>query len=75
MIGEFIPESHTYWDFFLDLRRIADVIFSQTWSEGLSAYLRDLYQAHLHRFRELFPTLLYDSDLNIILLCITLHLP
>ena len=56
MIGHLIPPSNQYWDFFLQLRHVVDLLFAQKWTHAIASQFRNLYQEHLLSFKILFPT-------------------
>ena len=55
IMGDMIPPNHAYWEFYLELREIADILFCQKWTFGMAAYFREIYASHMRNFKELFP--------------------
>ena len=57
MVGDFIPQNNVYWEFFLELRQVCDILFAQKWSVGMFEQFRELYAEHQRNFVRLFPQL------------------
>lgn len=55
MIADLIPEGNAFWQFFLDLRVIGDMLFAQKWTRGLAERYKEKLADHLLRFTQLFP--------------------
>ncbi len=59
MIGDLVPPGNEHWAFFLELRKCADYLFAQKWTNGTAAQFGYLWELHLRHFKRLFP----DSNL------------
>ena len=55
LVASLIPEGNLHWSLILMLRKIVDVAFSDSITEGLILYLKHLIQEHHALFRHLFP--------------------
>ena len=55
MVGEQVPEEDPYWKFYLELREIVDVLFSQSWTQPLADHYQTILAAHLKNFTVVFP--------------------
>lgn len=55
IIGDQIPPENAYWEFYLELREIADLLCAQKWTVGMACYFEQLYAHHLSNFKMLFP--------------------
>lgn len=55
IIGTLVPRDNPYWHFYLRLRDIADLLFSQKWTAAMAENFRVIYAEHIQNFRLLFP--------------------
>lgn len=55
VIGHLIPESNEYWENFLNLLEIMDILFSRHIKTEQCGYLESLISDHHTAFRELYP--------------------
>ena len=55
LIGHIIPEGNQYWQLFLGLKLIIEIVFAPQLNTDILAYLHQLIQEHLLLFCELFP--------------------
>lgn len=55
IIGDLVPEGNQYWDCFLILLEITDLLFSPTTSVDDTAQLRLLIRTHHETFKKLYP--------------------
>jgi hypothetical protein len=56
MIGDLVPAGNAYWELYLELREIADLLFAQRWTVAMIESYKTLYADHLLHFKQLFPT-------------------
>ena len=54
-IGDLVAPGDKYWEFFLELREVADILFSQSWSVGMMAQFKTVWSRHQQKFKKLFP--------------------
>lgn len=54
-VGHFIPESEDYWENFLSLLDIMDILFARNVTKDACALLEVLISDHHSQFKELYP--------------------
>lgn len=55
LVGTKIPEGNIYWDFFLHLKYIVELLFSPSFTISYISLLQDELVDHMRLFTELFP--------------------
>lgn len=55
LIGDLVPEDNAYWQLFLLLLKIVDIVMAPKCTNGIAAYLRQLIEEHHTTFQELYP--------------------
>ncbi len=55
VIGDFIPEADPYWENYLVIIRIADLLFANKLHEDAVGYMANLIHLHHTRFKQLYP--------------------
>ena len=55
IIGDLVPEGDPYWENYLLIMKIVDILFSTNLHEDLFGYLSHLIFCHHSRFTELYP--------------------
>ena len=55
IIGDLIPNDDEYWELFLQMMDIVDILFSPSITEDHAAYLTVLINDHHEEFRRLYP--------------------
>jgi hypothetical protein len=50
MIGDLVPAGNAYWELYLELREIADLLFAQRWTVAMIESYKTLYADHLLHF-------------------------
>ena len=55
LIGDLVPSDNHYWQLFLLLLKITDIMMAPRCTSAIAAYLRQLIEEHHTLFRELYP--------------------
>lgn len=55
IIGDLVPEDNLYWQLFLLLLKIVDLVMAPRCTTAIAAYLRELIHEHHVTFKELYP--------------------
>ncbi len=56
VIGDLVPEGDPYWENYLLMMRIVDILFSPRTTEVLISYLSQKICLHHTQFKELYPS-------------------
>ena len=67
MIGSKVPESDLHWQFFLELKNIAELVFAPRLAVGNVILMQRKIQDHLESFCELFPARLLKPKQHFLL--------
>ncbi len=55
VIGDLVPEGDPYWENYLIMMRIVDILFSPRTTEDLIGYLSQKIYLHHSQFKDLYP--------------------
>ena len=55
LVGDLIPDDDEYWELFLKMMDITDILFSPKTSDDHAAYVATLIREHHYDFHRLYP--------------------